>query len=336
VEFFKKIKSIPAPLMAVLIGLFINEYFKSFDSEKVLGNYLLVNLPAPEHFAGFIEYLKFPDFTAITNVQVYQIAITIAIVASIETLLSIEAADKLDPKKVFTDTNRELKAQGVGNIISSLLGGMPMTSVIVRTSANVQSGAKSKISTISHGIFLLISVLLAPTFLNRIPLAGLASVLLMVGYKLASPRIFKLKWKQGINQFIPFIATVIAVVSLDLLKGVAIGLCIAIFYILKANLQFAYHFSNDQYHEGETITIHLAQEVSFLNKAAIKQTLFDLPENSKIIIDATNNIYIDFDVIQLIKDFILHSSKDKNIHVRLRGFKKHHNMEEFNHVKIEH
>jgi MFS superfamily sulfate permease-like transporter len=245
---------------------------------------------------------------------------TIAVVASIETLLCIEASDKMDPLKRYSNTNTELFAQGTGNILSGLLGGMPMTSVIVRTTANVNSGGKTKVATIAHGVFLLIAVLAIPTILNKIPLACLAAVLLMIGYKLASPTVFKKMWNDGRYQFVPFIATVIAVVFTDLLKGVGIGLVVSVFYILRANLQLAYFFKKQDHHEGETITMKLAQEVSFLNKAAIKKTMGDLPRGSHLVIDASDTFYIDHDVVELIKDFLAIGSKDKNIKVDLIGF----------------
>jgi len=258
--------------------------------------------------------------------KVWIVAATIAIVASIETLLCIEATDKLDPYKRFTDTNRELKAQGIGNLISGLLGGLPMTSVVVRSSANINSGGKTKLATIFHGTLLFICVLSIPFVLNKIPLAALAAVLLMVGYKLAKPSVFVHLWKNGYSQFIPFVITVIAVVRIDLLKGVAIGLGASILFLLYKNLKIAYSFKKESLHDGDTITIKLAQEVSFLNKAAIKKTLSEIPENSKVVIDATTTDYIDFDVIELIKDFDKVKSYDKNIEVTLIGFKENYDL----------
>jgi MFS superfamily sulfate permease-like transporter len=233
----------------------------------------------------------------------------------------------MDPLKRYTNTNRELFAQGIGNIASGLIGGLPMTSVIVRTSANVNSGAKTKTSTIVHGILLLVAVLTIPLILNKIPLACLAAVLLMIGYKLAGPTIFKHMWKGGKYQFIPFIVTVIAVVFTDLLKGVAIGFIVSVFYILRANLKLAYFFKKEDYQEGEVITIKLAQEVSFLNKAAIKQTLHHLPNRSKVVIDAADTFYIDYDVLKIISDFIGNTANDKKINITLKGFKSEYKIE---------
>lgn len=332
VAFLKKLKVVPGALVAVVAGVVINELFKAGGSSLAISQDHLVNLPVPKSFNDFIGQFSLPNFAAIQNPQVWIVAATIAAVASIETLLCIEAADKMDPLKRYTSSNRELFAQGAGNMLSGLIGGMPMTSVIVRTSANINSGGRTKVATIAHGIFLLIAVVSIPTILNRIPLACLAAVLLMIGYKLASPSVFRHMWQSGKYQFVPFIVTVAAVVFTDLLKGVAIGLVVSVFYILRANLKLAYFFKKKDHHEGEIITIKLAQEVSFLNKAAIKQTINHLPENSKLVIDASESFYIDHDVLQLIRDFLNVGSKDKNIQVTLTGFKKDYNLEDTSHV----
>jgi MFS superfamily sulfate permease-like transporter len=321
VPFLKKIKVIPGALVAVIFGVVMNEIFKMTSPSMAISQEHLVNLPMPNSFNEFLGQFRFPNFAAIMDGKVWLMAATFAAVASIETLLCIEAADKMDPLKRYTNTNRELFAQGTGNILSGLIGGMPMTSVIVRTSANVNSGGRTKVAAIAHGVFLLIAVLVIPTLLNKIPLACLAAVLLMVGYKLAGPSVFKHMWHNGLNQFVPFIVTVIAVVATDLLKGVGIGLVVSVFYILKSNLKLAYFFKKEEHNVGETVTMKLAQEVSFLNKAAIKQTLGDLPKDSHIVIDASDTFYIDHDVVVMIKDFLKIGSKDKNIKVDLMGFK---------------
>jgi MFS superfamily sulfate permease-like transporter len=326
-DFLKKIKVVPGALVAVVVGVILNELFKSSGSTLAISQEHLVNLPVADSFDSFLGQFTFPDYTAFANINVWIVAITIAVVASIETLLCIEASDKMDPLKRYTNTNKELVAQGTGNILSGLIGGLPMTSVIVRTSANINTGGRTKIATITHGVFLLVAVVSIPFILNKIPLACLAAILLMIGYKLASPKVFKHMWATGKYQFIPFIITVVAVVFTDLLKGVAIGLVVSVFFILRANLKLAYFFRKEDYHEGELIVIHLAQEVSFLNKAAIKQTLSHLPENSKLLLDATDTFYIDHDVVQLIRDFILVTSKEKNITVTLKGFKEEYRME---------
>lgn len=332
VPFLKQLKVVPGALVAVVLGVVLNEVFKSTGSNLAISQEHLVSLPIPASFADFLGQFSRPDFSAIGNPNVWVVAVTIAAVASIETLLCIEAADKMDPLKRFTNTNTELKAQGLGNLLSGLIGGLPMTSVIVRTSANVNAGARTKISAIAHGIFLLVAVLAIPSILNKIPLACLAAILLMTGWKLAHPAVFKHMWNNGKFQFAPFIVTVLAVVFTDLLKGVAVGLAVSIFFILRANMKLAYYFKREAHHTGETIHIDLAQEVSFLNKAAIKQTLAHLPENSKVVINASNSVYIDHDVIELIKDFVTLGSKDKDISVSLIGFKGVYNIEHASHV----
>lgn len=332
ISFLKKLKALPGALVAVVAGTLLNEFFIFTGSMLAISQDHLVMLPMPASFDAFLGQFATPIFSDITNPQIWIVAATIAAVASIETLLCIEAADKMDPLKRYTNTNRELKAQGIGNLLSGLIGGIPMTSVIVRTSANVNSGGRTKIAAIAHGIFLLLAVLAIPFILNKIPLASLAAVLIMIGFKLASPAIFKHMWKKGKFQFIPFVVTVIAVVATDLLTGVGIGLAVSIFFILKGNLKLAYFFKKEAHHKGETIRIELAQEVSFLNKAAIKQTLIHLPENSHVVIDASDTVYIDQDVLQLIDDFISVGSKDKNIYIQLIGFRKGYKIENATHV----
>jgi MFS superfamily sulfate permease-like transporter len=300
----------------------------------------LVSLPIPTSFEEFKQIIVTPNFSGITNTKVWIVGLTIAIVASIETLLCIEAADRMDVHKRYTDTNVELKAQGIGNIISSLLGGLPMTSVVVRSSANSNAGAKSKMSAIIHGILLLLSVLTIPSILNKIPLATLAAILLLVGYKLAKPATFMHFWKNGKYQFIPFIVTLLAVVFMDLLKGVALGIIISVIFILKGNLKRAYSFRKQEYAHGDIIHIDLAQEVSFLNKAAIKSTLNDIPNNSEVIINAQDTVYIAHDVLDLIKEFKKIRAKEANIKLKLIGFKKAYDLvntgEEGKHIFVEH
>ncbi|MBO9583889.1 MAG: SulP family inorganic anion transporter [Flavobacterium sp.] len=340
VSFLKRIKLVPGALVAVIAGVVLNEIFVSTGSTLAIAKEHLVSLPVPKSFDDFKSIIITPDFTAITNPQVWVVAVTIAIVASIETLLCIEATDRMDVQKRYTNTNVELKAQGVGNIVSSLLGGLPMTSVVVRSSANNNAGAKSKMSAIIHGVLLLISVLSIPAILNKIPLATLATVLILVGYKLAKPAAFMHFWKKGKYQFVPFIATLVFVVATDLLKGVALGIVISIIFVLRGNLKRAYAFKKEEYEDGDIIHIDLAQEVSFLNKAAIKQTLNEIPENSKVIINAHDTEYISHDVLDLIREFKEIRAIDENIKVKLKGFKEAYELENtpenHNHVTIEH
>jgi MFS superfamily sulfate permease-like transporter len=339
-DFLKKLKLVPAALIAVIVSILLNEFFIQSGSSLAIASEHLVGLPVPSSFDEFKNIFVTPDFSAITNSKVWIVGITIAVVASIETLLCIEAADRMDVQKRYTDTNVELKAQGVGNILSSLLGGLPMTSVVVRTSANNNAGAKSKMSAIIHGLLLLVSVLAIPMILNKIPLATLAAILLLVGYKLANPKTIKHFWEKGKYQFVPFIATFAAVVFTDLLKGVALGMIISIFAILRGNMKRAYSFRKEEYADGDVIHIDLAQEVSFLNKAAIKSTLASIPENSRIVINASETVYIAHDVLDLIKEFKKIRAKEENIKVKLVGFKKEYELEntgeEMKHVFVEH
>ena len=340
VPFLKKLKLIPGALIAVVSGIVLNEIFIASGSSLAISNQHLVSLPVPTSFEEFKGIIITPNFSGLTNPKVWVVGLTIAIVASIETLLCIEASDRMDEQKRYTDTNVELKAQGIGNIVSALLGGLPMTSVVVRTSANNAAGAKTKMSTIIHGVLLLISVLVIPIILNKIPLATLATILILVGYKLAKPATFKHFWEKGKYQFIPFVATLVAVVTTDLLKGVALGIVISIIFILKGNLKRAYSFKKEEYVDGDIIHIDLAQEVSFLNKAAIKSTLNDIPENSKVIINANDTVYIAHDILDLISEFKNTRAIDENIKVKLKGFKKAYDLENSpdlaNHVTFEH
>ena len=327
VSFLKKIKVLPGALVVVIAGIIINEIFKATSPSLQIAGEHLVQLPTASTAGEFFGQFTFPDFSGFTNPAVWITAATIAAVASIETLLCLEAADKMDPMKRYSSANAELKAQGVGNMLAGLVGGLPMTSVIVRTTANINAGAKTKIAAIVHGALLLMAVILIPALMNKMPMACLAAILIMIGLKLASPKVFIHMWKAGKYQFIPFIVTVVAVVATDLLKGVGIGLIASIFFILKGNMKLAYFFKKEEHHEGETIHIDLAQEVSFLNKAAVKQTLAHLPANSKVVIDAAGTVYIDYDVLELIRDFLNYGSKDKNISVTLRNFKPAYKMQ---------
>ena len=274
----------------------------------------IVSIPNPSGFSDFLSQFTFPDFTALSNPLVYKIAIVIAIVASLETLLCVEATDKLDPDKRITPTNRELKAQGLGNIISGLIGGLPITQVIVRSSANITFGGKTKISAILHGVFLLLSALFIASLLNMIPLASLAAILLMVGYKLAKPSLFKEMYKLGWEQFIPFLATVIGILATDLLKGITIGILFGIFYTLRHSYRNSHQLSKAVTRETgqEVHHLFLAEEVSFFNKASLLETLEAIPPNSKVIIDFSKSKSIAYDVLELINDYES-NAKSKNI-----------------------
>ena len=317
----KKLSAIPAAILVVILGIILNIGFQ--NTGLALSPEQLVTIPVVESFNEFTALFVFPDFAQIGNKEVWTVAFTIAIVASIETLLCIEAVDKVDPYKRVSPTNRELVAQGVGNMTSGLLGGLPMTSVIVRSSVNVNSGGKTKMASILHGLWLLLSLLFIPFLLNKIPLASLAAILLITGYKLARLSLFMKMWNNGKDQFIPFMVTVVAVVFTDLLKGVAIGMLIGVFYILRTNLRNSYFYKIEKNGDKNVIRIKLAQEVSFLNKASIQQTLLKLPKGSHVIIDGTDSMFIDKDVLEIIHNF-RHSAFSKGTVVEILNIRDHY------------
>lgn len=309
------------PIVVVILGIAMNLLFQSgfFNVNLSAGN--LVNIPVPETFGDFFKQFTTPDFSAITQFAVWQCAIVLAIVASLETLLCVEATDKLDPYKRVTPTNRELKAQGLGNIVSGMCGGLPITQVIVRSSANINFGGRTKLSTIMHGFFLLISAATIGQFLNLIPLASLATILIIIGYKLAKPALFKQLYHQGSEQFVPFFATVVGILATDLLKGICIGIAFGIFYTLKHSYRNAYYMKDVQTKsDGQTVHhLMLAEEVSFFNKASIIQALEAIPPQSKVIIDCSNSKSIAYDVVELIRDYKV-GARQKGITVELIKF----------------
>lgn len=311
-------KIVPGALLVVILGIIINEWFRITNSQLLLTGDKLVRLPVAGSASEFVGQFTLPDFTAFGNYHVYVVAVTIAIIASLESLLSCEAADKLDPYKRNTPTNRELKAQGLGNLVSGMIGGLPLTAVIVRSSANINSGAKTKLSAIFHGILLLASVIGLASVLNKIPLACLAALLLVVGYKLAKISLFKSMYRLGWEQFLPFIVTVVAIQLSDLLKGIGIGMTVSLFFILRSNYRRAYFFHKEEHHAGEKITIQLAEDVTFLNKGSIALTLDHLPENSTVVIDGSKSHNIDMDVLEIIHDF-KSTAQLKNIKVELNN-----------------
>lgn len=316
----KKVSAVPAALIVVIVGIVLGLVFDA--STIALDQEHRVQVPIVNSLNDFFALFIFPDINAFADVNVWKIAITIAIVASIETLLSIEAVDKIDPIKRVSPTNKELIAQGIGNTFSGLLGGLPMTAVIVRSSANVQAGGRTKMSAIFHGLWLMVAVLFIPSVINLIPLSCLAAILIMTGFKLAKPSLFKKIYKQGLSQFIPFVVTLLAVVFTDLLTGVAIGMCVGVFYILRNNMRnsFFYHLEKKEDGSVDVFKIKLSEEVSFLNKGAILQALSHIPENTKVIIDAESSKYIDNDVLEVIHNFQENASS-KNIEVDLIAFR---------------
>ena len=321
--FLKKqrtLRLVPGSLIAVIAGILINLALRTFHPGLALGTEHLVTIPVAQSGADLLNQFTFPDFSQITNPQIYLTALTIAVVASLESLLSVEATDKLDSYKRVTPTNRELIAQGLANSASGLIGGLPVTQVIVRSSANIQSGAKTKASAFVHGLLLLTTVMLIPAILNLIPLASLAAILFLVGYKLARPELFRRMYNAGMYHFIPFMATIAGLVFTDLLVGIGIGMAIALFCILLENYKSAFYFHEE--HENNKIIIRLSEHVSFLNKANILQTLDHLPDHSEVVIDASDSRYIDYDVYEIINNFKI-EAKGKGIRleiVNLKGF----------------
>ncbi len=341
----KRIKFVPGALIAVIVSIVINEIFQSTNSPLTIADEHLVQIKAAGSASEFFSFFTLPDFNGFLNSKVIITGVMIAIIASLETLLSIEAIDNMDPERHVTNTNRELFAQGVGNTIAGLIGGLPVTSVIVRSSANINAGAKSKLSAVFHGLLLLVCVVSIPTLLNKIPLSSLAAILLLVGYKLCKLSVFKKMIGNGKYQAIPFFVTVGTILSVDLfgfypplkgeglLVGVIAGLAAAVGAILHGNLKNSYYFHEEpqQKADGE-IRMQLSEEVSFLNKASIMQTLDNIPENSSVVIDASKTSYIDFDVLELIKEFRDIKAPLKHINCKLEGFKENYNIDKIHFV----
>lgn len=307
-------KIIQGPLVAVVTAVFLVLALQ--NTAYALNPEQMVNIPVADSISGFFGQFTLPDFSQITNPAIYVTGITIAIVASLETLLCLEATDKLDPMKRVSPANLELKAQGVGNIVSGLIGGLPITQVIVRSSTNIQSGGKTKMSAIIHGFMLILSAMLIPSLLNMIPLASLAAILFLVGYKLAKPALFKEMYAAGKEYFIPFIITILGIVFTDLLMGIGLGMVVAIFYILYKNYQKPYLLDVSEGPNGRVIRLELSEDVTFLNKANILKTLDQIPEHTKVIIDASRCVEIEHDVNEIIEDFI-EGAKYKDIEVEL-------------------
>ena len=312
---------IQGPIVVVVLGIVMNYLFKAGTLNFSLAEDQVVRLPVANNLSDFFSFFTFPDFSAITNLKVWEVAVVLAIVASLETLLCVEATDKMDPQKRVTPTNRELKSQGLGNIVSGLIGGLPITQVIVRSTANISFGGKTKLSTILHGVFLLISAITIASLMNMIPLASLAAILLMVGYKLAKPALFKQMYKLGWEQFIPFVATVVGILLTDLLKGITIGMLFGIFYTLRHSYRNS-HYMKETVTTEEGNSVHhlvLAEEVSFFNKASVIKELEEIPANSKVIIDCTKSKSIAYDVVEIITNFRT-NAKHKNITVETINF----------------
>lgn len=326
-KYFKKIKFlqlIPSPLVAVISGVLINDFFESSHSIFALSKENLVNLPSINNLNDFTSAIVFPNFGAILNPQIFFTAVTIALVASMETLLCIEATDKIDPYKRRTSTNRELKAQGTGNAISALLGGLPITSVIVRSSTNANAGAQSKASTMMHGLWLFLAVIFIPHILQRIPYASLSAIMIITGYKLTNPSIFKGLYRMGQDQMVPFLITIAAILLTNLLLGVAIGIIFSFFFILDSNFRSSLMMVHNE--KGHYL-LRLRKDVSFLNKAKLKNTLEKLPKLSYVLIDVSRSDFIDKDVIEVINDFAKHAHLKKiTVEIKRNNFKALHRL----------
>jgi MFS superfamily sulfate permease-like transporter len=316
----KKIKSlpvlrfIPGALVAVIAGVAINQVFKAVAPGLYMSGEHVVVLPAISGLSEISTLLTMPDWTAFGNPNMWRAAVTIALIASIESLLSTEATDKLDPQRRVTPANRELKAQGIGNMVSGLIGGIPVTAVIVRSSANIMAGAQTKVSAVVHGILLAVLVLALPDLLNLVPMASLAAVLFAVGYKLTKPSLYVEKYRKGSTQFVPFIATVLAILFTDLLVGIGIGMLVGIFYVIKSN------FTRSTFvkHKDNVYTIHCVDKVTFLNKATLTKQLLAIPTNSEVVVDLSKATFIDLDIQDSLADFSS-TAQDRGMQVRFIG-----------------
>ena len=318
----------PAPLAVVLFGVGMGLWFERLGDPWLIHPSHLVQVPIAGTVGELFGLLPRPDFTQWANPAVYTAGLTIAIVASLETLLNLQAVDRLDPQRRTSPPSRELLAQGVGNVACGLVGGLPVTSVIIRSSVNVNAGGKTKLATIVHGALLLASVPLIPAWLNTIPLSSLAAILLMTGIKLASPALVRQMWNEGRYQFIPFAATVTAIVFTDLLIGVAIGLVVAIAFILNSNMRRPVHRFVERHLGGDVVHIELANQVSFLNRAALSKVLNEVPRNGHVLLDARNTDYIDPDVLGLIRDFKEQTGPAHGVEMSLVGFRSEYNFED--------
>jgi MFS superfamily sulfate permease-like transporter len=311
---------VPGPLLAVVVGVVLGLGFGGNELLALSGTQL-VSLPVAEGLGDMSTYLTFPNFgEGLVMPAVYKAAGVIAVVASLETLLCVEATDKLDPFKRVTPTNRELKAQGAGNLISGLIGGLPVTQVIVRSSANIQAGGRTKASAVIHGVLLLVGALALPTVLNLIPLATLAAILLIVGYKLAKPSLFAKMYSEGRGQFVPFVVTVVGIVFTDLLVGIGIGMAVAVFALLWENYSHPYRI---QVEEGGTTHIALSEQVSFLNKASVLTALASIPDRTTVVIDVTASRFLHHDVQEIIENFIV-SATERELDVTVLGLDANH------------
>jgi carbonic anhydrase len=323
------LKAIPGPIIVVVFGVLLNEFFMFTNESLAQNSPQLVNIPEHKGLADFYAQMHSPTWSAWSNPQIYFYAVLLAIVASLESLLNIKAGEKLDTKRRSCSKNQELLAQGFGNIAAGLIGGIPVTSVVVRTSVNIQAGSKTKFSTILHGMLILFAVILIPQTLNKIPLSTLAAILIYTGYKLTNPLIYFNIYRQGADRFIPFIATIISIVVLNLLAGILIGLLISLFYILKSNSQVRLDIIKEIYPNGITSRLVLPQQTTFLNKASLVAELESIPKNAQLIIDARYSDYVDKEIVEYIKEFQKEQAPHKGISLNLIGFKEHYNIHNY-------
>lgn len=314
---WKLFRTIPGPLAAVAMGILLAWLMSTGALPFAIPQHQMVAIPVASSFAEFLGQFATPDFRALLRTDVYVVALVLAVIASLETLLCVEATDRLDPQKRITPTNRELKAQGLGNLVSGLIGGLPVTQVIVRSSANIAFGGRTKLSAILHGVLLMVCVVAIPNVLNLIPLATLAAILFVVGYKLAKPALFKQMYRNGWEQFVPFVVTVVGIVATDLLRGIGIGLATGVAIVLHHNLRNPFSVSQ---HAPETseYTITLAEEVSFLNKGRILEQLQVVPAGSRVVIDGSRSKVVDFDVLEILRDFKV-GAPARSIQAEFRG-----------------
>lgn len=315
-SFIKRValfRLVPGALLVVAWGIAYNLATLRMAPEWAISSQHLVALPVTDKPADFLQLFTFPDFSFLAKPEVYTVALTIAIIASLETLLSLEACDKMDPLKRVAPTNRELKAQGIGNMVSGLIGGIPITAVIVRSAANVNAGGHTKVASFVHGLFLLLSVMFLARFLNNIPLSCLAAILLQTGYKLAKPKIFVEFFHKGWSQLIPFVVTIVAILLTDLLKGIGVGIAVGLYYVIRAN----YHAAISMVQTGDHYVLSLNKDVTFLNRARLRQYFNQIEENSTVLIDGSKTQFIDHDILETIHDFML-SAQDSNITVEAR------------------
>lgn len=317
-----KNSGIPAPLVVVLAGVGLSQALAWLGDGWTIRQQHLVQVPVAGSLTEFTDLLRQPDFSQWTNPAIYVAALTIALVASLETLLNVEAIDRIDPQQRSTPRSRELLAQGAGNMAVGLLGGIPVTSVIIRSSVNINSGGQTKLSALFHGLLLLVCAVFLPTWVNMIPLSCLAAILLVTGFKLASPKLMTQMWSEGPYQFIPFAATVVAIVFTDLLVGILIGLAISISFILNSNLRRPIRRVMEKHVGGDVLRIELAEQVSFLKRAALQEVLHSVPRGGHVLIDARGTDYIDPDVLDLIRDFKEETAPAHGVHVSLTGFRR--------------